>query len=102
MKYIIITVVILGALLGGYAYSNKTEKVVEYVQGKTITEVKEVNPLDEKIKAREAELEEKYNKIQAVEARIDVKKAEVKRLEDEILADQKELAGFMIATSSKR
>lgn len=103
MKYTIAIIVILGALLGGYAYSKK-EVVTEYVAPNVIEKevTVEVNPLDEKIKAREAELEEKYNNIQRVEARVDVLKTERARLDTEILDLQKELAGFMTATASKR
>ena len=93
----------LGALLGGYVLTKeKTKTVVEYIQGETITEVKEVNPIDEQIKQREKELEEKYSKIKSVEARVDVLKAERERLDAEITGLQKELASFMVATTSKR
>lgn len=68
------------------------EKVVE----------REVNPLDEQIKQRENELEEKYSKIKSLEARRDVLEAERDRLDAEVTSINKELAGFMTATSSGR
>jgi peptidoglycan hydrolase CwlO-like protein len=102
MKRLAIAVIVLGVALGG-AYIFKTkETVIQYVQGETVTEVKEVNPLDEQIKQREKELEEKYNKIKGVEARVDVLKAERERLDTEITSLQKDLASFMVATSSKK
>lgn len=98
MKYIIIAVIVFGVVLGGMALK---PEVTNYVAEQKIVEkevVKEINPLDEQIKQREAELDEKYSKIKSVEARLDVIKAERTRLDTEIKALQKELAGFMIGT----
>jgi peptidoglycan hydrolase CwlO-like protein len=94
--------VIVGLLILGGIIWHKS-KPVQYIQEVVTNEVvKEVNPLDEQIKQRELELEEKYNKIQSVEARVDVLKAERERLDTEITALQKELASFMTATTSKK
>lgn len=103
-KYIISGVVVLGVILGGIAYGFLSRPMVIENPIQTITNevIKEVNPLDEQIKQREMELEEKYRKMQGLQARIDVTKAEVARLEAQIAADQKELATFTTATTSKR
>jgi uncharacterized membrane protein YgaE (UPF0421/DUF939 family) len=61
-----------------------------------------VNLLDEQIKKRNEELEELYRKAQNLEASIDVRKAEVKRLEALNVEDQKELASFIQAIASKK
>lgn len=95
--------IVLGLILGGITFTNRTVTVENNVPKIVEKEVTvEVNPLDEKIKAREAELNEKYDNIKRVEARVDVLKAERDRLNGEITDLQKELAGFMTATSSKR
>lgn len=100
MKYTI--VIVLTVILGGIALYKPT--AVEYVMSEPVEKevIKEVNPLDEQIKQREKELEEKYSKIKSVEARVDVLKTERTRLDTEITSLQKELAGFTLATSSKR
>jgi len=102
MKYTIIFVIVLTVILGGIALYKPT--AVEYVMSEPVEKevIKEVNPLDEQIKQREKELEEKYSKIKSVEARVDVLKTERTRLDTEITSLQKELAGFTLATSSKR
>lgn len=102
MMWIILLMVIAVIAFGAYLY--QTDAPIEYVKmpSETVEVIKTVDPLDEKIAAREAELAEKYEKIKTIEARIDVKEAEVKRLEAEILADKKELSSFMTATASER
>lgn len=94
MKRLVIAVIVLAAIAGGIALKPKT---IEYIAPEPIEVVKEVtvNPLDEKIKQRENELEEKYTKIKSLEARLDVLKAERARLDDEIKGLQKDLAGFI-------
>ena len=105
MKYIIILVLLGLGVLGGNYYLNDGGKVdvinnAPFVQTKEVT--KEVNPLEEKYVQREKELDEKYSKIQSIEARIDVNQAEVERLTGEIKKDRAELSGFMTATESNR
>jgi hypothetical protein len=99
MKYIIFTVIVLGALLGGSALIGGEQVVQNTVTEYVNKEVKvEVNPLDEMIKAREAELEEKYNKIQELEAERDVLVIDVEKKEARIREINKELSGFMTGT----
>lgn len=102
MKYTIL-IAVLGVILGGmYMWGANSSTKVEYKQGETIEKEIPVNPLDEQIKQREQELEEKYTKIKSIEARIDVNVAEVARLNEQIKKDRAELAGFMTATASGR
>lgn len=98
MKTIIYTVVVLGAILGGIVLYEP--KAIEYVSPQVVEKevVKEVNPLDEQIKQREKELDEKYSKIKSLEARRDVLKAEREKLDAEIAQITKDLAGFMTGT----
>jgi peptidoglycan hydrolase CwlO-like protein len=103
-KYILTGVVVAGVILGGIAYGYMSKPIVYENPIKTITNevIKEVNPLDEQVKQREMELEEKYRTMQSLQARIDVTKAEIERLTAQVTADQKELASFTTATTSKR
>ena len=98
MKYIAITGVV--ACIGFAAAFMYSPEAVEYVSPQVVEKevVKEVNPLDEQIKQREKELEEKYNKIKSLEARRDVLKAEREKLDAEIAQVTKDLAGFMTGT----
>lgn len=97
---LVAVVVLIG--VGAYFFPS-TEEYSSVITEVVTQEVKvEVNPLDEQIKAREAELEEKYNKIQSLEARVDVLKAERDRLDAEIVSLQKELAGFIQPPKSER
>lgn len=100
MRYAIITVVVLGVILGGIALKPQATQYVTEVVEKEV--VKEINPLDEQIRLREEELEEKYSKIKGLEARRDVLVAERERLDAEIKTLTSELAGFMTATTSRR
>lgn len=103
MKYIVITGVVIGAALVAWTFRSEAIEYAPNIPQVIEKEVTvEVNPLDEQIKIREQELEEKYNKIKSVEARVDVLKAERERLDAEISSLQKELAGFMTATTSGR
>lgn len=98
-------VVIAGVILGGIAYSYLSKPTIYLApEVQTITNevIKEVNPLDEQIKQREVELEEKYRTMQGLQARIDVTKAEIEKLSAQVTSDQKELASFTIATTSVR
>ena len=96
MKRIIWFVIVVGVILGGITlYKPKT---IEYVKGDTVTEVKEVNHLDEQIKAKEDELDEKYTKIKNLEAHLSVNEAEIKRLQTENVELRKELSTFTIGT----
>ncbi len=91
------------AILIGVAYLVPTKVTVTAPDIQVVEKEKvvEVNPLDEQIKNREKELEEKYSKIKSIEARVDVLKAERERLDTEIKSLQKELSNFMTATASK-
>lgn len=73
---------------------------VSYTTPNVIKEevIKEVNQLDPLYEQREAELAEKYRKIQSLEARIDVNKTEIDRLMAENKALTTDLADFMTAT----
>jgi septal ring factor EnvC (AmiA/AmiB activator) len=95
MKYLIIAGVVIGVLAAGFMFmpSKTVYMNPEVVEKKVVTEV---NHLDEQYKQRNDELEEKYRKIQDLEARLDVNKAEIKRLEAQDLELQKELAGFIL------
>lgn len=96
----LVAVVTLG--VGAYFLPHKEEYINPITEVIEKEVVKEVNPLDEKIAAREAELTEKYENIKRLEARVDVLKGERTRLDEEIKGLQKELAGFMTATTSGR
>lgn len=95
MKYLIVTGVVIGVLATGFMFM--PHKTV-YVNPEVIEKEVEVNPLDERYKNRENELEEKYSKIKSLEARLDVNKTEIDRLTQENKNLQKELAGFMTGT----
>ena len=97
-------VIVIAVILGGiyFANKNKDAQPVRYIQQAVQQKEIIVNPLDEKIKEREKELDAKYAKIKSTEARVDVLKAERERLDTEITGLQKDLALFMIATSSKK
>lgn len=101
MKYTIGAVVVLGVILGGIAL-NKPVVYENPIQTITNEVIKEVNPIDEQIKQREEELEEKYSKIKSLEARRDVLVTERERLDAEIKQLTSDLAGFMTATTSGR
>lgn len=102
MKYVIILVIVLG-VLGGITFIGDKEvaqnTVTEYINKEVTVEV---NPLDEQIKAREAELEQRYDDIKKVEAERDVLVADVEQKQARIKELNKTLAGFMTATTSKR
>lgn len=98
MKYIIIIGVVIGVGLVAYLYKPIETVVYHATEPEVIEKKVEVNPLDERIKEREHELEEKYRKIQSIEARRDVLMAERDRLDEEIASLQKELAGFTTGT----
>lgn len=103
MKYVIIAVIVLAVFGGGIAFTNRTVTVENNVPKIVEKEVTvEVNPLDEQIKAREAELEQRYDDIKKVEAERDVLIADVEQKQARIKELNKTLAGFMIATTSKR
>jgi hypothetical protein len=101
MKYALF-VVVLGAILGGI-YLFTSNETVTYVAQDPIEVVKEVevNPLDGQIKQREKELEELYRNAQNLEASIDVREAEIARLEAQNVEDRKALASFIQAIGSK-
>ena len=102
MKYIIIaTLVIVLGILGGIQFKGHKVEVINNVPQIVEKEVV-INPIDERIKQREDELTEKYNKIKGLEARRDVLQAERDRLDSEVATITKELATFMTATTSKR
>lgn len=103
MKYAIIIGVVIVCGIVVLSVTGRTVEVVNNVPQVVEKEVvKEINPLDEQIKQREAELEEKYSKIKSIEARRDVLVAERERLNSEIKQLTTDLAGFMTATTSKR
>ena len=99
MKRVLIGIVLVGVIFGGYIIwaLGFLDNAEEYVKTEIVEKevIKEVNPLDERIKQRELELEESYRQMQSLEASIAIKKAEVVRLEMEIIEDQKELASFI-------
>lgn len=101
MKYVLF-VVVLGAILGGI-YLFTSNETVTYISQDPVEVVKEVevNPLDGQIKQREKELEELYRNAQKLEASIDVREAEIARLEEQNVADRKALASFITAIGSK-
>ena len=106
MKRILIGFVLVGVIsFGGYIIwaLGFLDNAEEYVKTEIVEKevIKEVNPLDEKIRQRELELEESYRKMQGLEASIAVKKAERDRIDAEIIAEQKELAGFIQDIASK-
>lgn len=100
MKYIILGILVLGVLGGTYYFEKGSTITVENIKTETIEkEVRvEVNPLDERIAAREAELTEKYETIKKLEARIDVLKSEREKMDTEIKSLQAELANFIQET----
>ena len=103
MKYAIIALVVIACGVGVLMSTGQTVEVVNNVPQVVEKEVvREINPLDEQIKLREAELEEKYSKIKGLEARRDVLVAERGRLDAEIKQITVDLAGFMTATTSRR
>lgn len=95
---------VLGVALGGvYAYRELSKPVpYQAPEVRVETETVIVNPLDEQIKQRNRELEDLYRKAQNFEASIDVREAEIKRLEQENVEDRKALASFITAIESKR
>ena len=100
MKRILIWgIVLVGVIFGGYIIwaLGFLDNAEEYVKTEIVEKevIKEVNPLDERIKQRELELEEKYQQIRGLEARLDVLKAERDSLSAEITEVQAELADFM-------
>ena len=103
MKYAIIALVVIACGVGVLMSTGQTVEVVNNVPQVVEKEVvREINPLDEQIKLREAELEEKYSKSKSLEARRDVLVAERGRLDAEIKQITVDLAGFMTATTSRR
>jgi septal ring factor EnvC (AmiA/AmiB activator) len=103
MTKIITGVVVISLIVAGVWYMEHGN--AEVYEAPSVVEVEKeivINPLDEQIKQREAELSEKYEKIKQLEARRDVLEAERDRLDTEITTVTKELASFMTATTSKR
>lgn len=92
------------ALIGIGAFYFVPTKATEYKAPSVIEKevTVEVNPLDEQIKQREKELEDLYGKARHLEASNDIIDAEIKRLQEQKLANQKELAGFTQAIASKK
>ena len=101
MKKIIAFGVVIG-IVGLGAITLGREGTIEYIQGEVVEKEVLINPLDEQIRIREAELEEVYTKIKSVEARLDVNKAEVARLQSENVDLQKQLASFIQEIASKK
>jgi len=102
MKRVAIALGVLGLIGGITFFGMKPGEVSVTNQVHEVIKEITVNPLDEQIKQREAELSAKYEKIKSLEARVDVLKAERERLDTEITSLNTELASFMIATTSKR
>lgn len=103
MKYIIMAMIVLALILGGITFTNRkvtVENNIPKIVEKEVTV--EVNPLDEQMKAREAELDQRYDEIKKVEAERDVLVADVEQKQARIKELNKTLAGFMTATTSKR
>lgn len=94
--YLVLPVVVATAV---YLLFFKAD-VVTVTAPEVVTEVvtQEVNHLDPLYEQREMELAEKYRKIQNLEARIDVNKTEIARLQKENEALTAELADFILAT----
>jgi peptidoglycan hydrolase CwlO-like protein len=102
MKYLIAIGVVVGIGVVVTSYVARPEEVVYTTEPQVIEKTVEVNPLDEQIKQRENELDEKYQKIKSLEARLDVLRAERERLDAEIKALQSDLSSFMTATTLRR
>lgn len=102
MKYMI-AIIVLGVTLGGVSAYKKLSAPTVFTQPEVRVETEKVivNPLDEQIKQRNRELEDLYRKAQNLEASIDVREAEIERLEQENLKDRKELASFIAAIESR-
>lgn len=99
MKYIMIGVVLILCVIGAVTLNTKENYQAPEVIEKEV--IKEVDPRDEKIRQREVELTEAYEKIRNIEARLDVLKAEREELDTEIVSLQKELAVFIQEIASK-
>lgn len=98
LKYTAVGVAVLG-LIGGSTYVYMvSDKPVAYVAPEYIEVEKEivVNPRDEKIRQREEELNEKYNNIKKLEARLDVLTEDRDSIDAEIITVRSELASFTI------
>ena len=99
MKRILIGIVLVGVIFGGYIIwaFGFLDNAEEYVKTEIVEKevIKEVDPLDEKIRARELELEKKYDQIKSLEARLDVLKDERDSISAEIETIQAELSSFM-------
>lgn len=102
MKYIIITLIAVGAVLGVTFYGGKT--VVENTTPQIVEKEKivEIDQLNGQIEARSKELEEKYNAMRLLEAEEDVLVQDIAAKQKRLADVRKELAGFMTATTSGR
>jgi len=103
MKYIIIAVIVIGAVLGVTFYGGKTvvyeNSAPQVVEKEKIVEVDQLNG---QIEQRSKELEEKYNAMRLLEAEEDVLVQDIADKQQRLAEVRKQLAGFMTATTSGR